>query len=186
MRNDEKPTIVSFKQLKKELKEFTEKTLHAKFRWTTVEKWIMEILRERVEDIVMGALGYEWDDHYCGTRGKWKMKDNFREDKYGIPKILEQMATHYVTQCLPELQAEKAEAIKAKVLSHANRRDIIKTFSYAFDKILDEKIQEWVNENAAQQIDEIFDRHGSEFLEEIKLKHKLTMDSLQILSGDAE
>jgi hypothetical protein len=184
MRNDEKPTIVSFKQLKKELKEFTETTLHAKFRWTTVEKWIMEILRERVEDIVMGALGYEWDEHYSGTRGKWKMKDHFNEAKVGIPKVLEQMATHYVTQYLPELHAEKAEAIKAKVLSSANRRAIIKEFEYTFDKKLREKIEEWVTEHAEQEIDLVFETHGEEFLKEIKLKHKLTMDSLQILSGE--
>jgi len=179
-----KKSIVSLKQLKKELQTFTEKVLHEQFRWATVEGWILDILRDRVEDIVMCALGYEWDDNCHNLKGRWQLKDH--GDKISIMKILEQMANVLVEQHLPGLIAEKAEAITAKVLSPSNRRNIGKRFEYEFDKILHAKINDWVNEHAAQQIEAIFETHGEEFLKEIKLKHRLTMDSLQLLSGDAD
>lgn len=184
MRNqyDEDKAVTSLKQLKKELQAFTEKTLHEKFRWTTVENWIMEILRKNVEDIVMSALGYKFEDSF--GRGRWELKDC--GERRGVQKVIGDMAGVLVAEHLPALIEARKKAINEKLLSPANRKKIAENFGYTFDKMVREKMEEWVTAHTAQQIEEIFERHGEGFLENIKLKRKLTMESLALLGGDGD
>ena len=172
------PAISSLKQFKKKLQDHVEALLHEKFRWSTVEKWVMDILRERVEDIIMGGLGYDWESGFSG-KGHWVLKDH--DDKIGVPQILLKMATTLAAKYIPQLIKEREEALVAKFLSPANRNAIVKTFGYEFDKILREAMDEWVKKHATTQVEELFDKYGEELLKEVKLKHKLTMDSIELI-----
>ena len=139
------PAISSLKQFKKKLQDHVEELLHEKFRWATVEKWVMDLLHERVEDIVMGALGYSWDDGF-GSKGHWVLEDH--DGKIGIPGILLKMAETLAAKYIPQLIKEREEAVVAKFLSPANRKAIVGTFGYEFDNFLREAMDEWVKKHA--------------------------------------
>ena len=174
--------IVSLKQLKNELQDFTERFLHDKFNWTTVEEWITSILKERVEDIVMGALGYEWDSWH--GREQWKISDCDHGKDKGVLAVIAKMAVHIAEEHIPKLIEARKQKFVEKMLSPASVRQIFERFEYKLDSKFAEAMEQWAEDQASLVVEDVFKQHGDKFLEEIKLKRKLTFQSFEILAED--
>ena len=177
-RPDDNPCIKNLTQLKKELQRRVEQVLHDKFTWQTVENWVLEVLKERVTDIVMGALGYRWND------GHWELNGHNKEAS--IPGVVRQLARNLAEEHLPDILSRCKKEVEKKLQSPKRVREYVETYEQAVQDTLDRKIEEWVHENTQLAVDELFDRNCKGFLEEIKIKHKLTMQSLTILAGNEE
>ena len=113
--NKERTKITSLPGLKKELQKFVEEYLHEKFRWATVEDWITEILHERVEDIIMCALGFVWEeDHWHKNCSHWKL-ENSKEGS--VQGVIYDLAKTLTEKHIGPLLEEAQETILKKVLS---------------------------------------------------------------------
>lgn len=177
-----KTKTVSMKQFMVELQERTEAYLHHKFTWVTIETWILTLLKNRVEDIVMAALGYVWEDRH------WRVAHPDRRSS-GLQRVLGEMADVLAAKHVPTyLQAVETTLVN-KVLSPSNIKRMCEHYSDAFQAKLNEAAEDWILTQTTTQLEALMARHEGTFLEAIKLKRKLTMGSIELLAqndGDEE
>ncbi len=169
--------ITTLSHFRDALNTHVENYLHNTFHWTTVERWIDNILKKNVEDIVMTALGYENNSFDRG----WKLRQG-HHDKSGIQTVIQDMAKKHAQELLPGFIEAKQKAIDKRINSATFKKDIVEMYSSTLNTALREAMREWVERHAAPVVAELFDRHGEEYAAQIKLKCPLTMDSILLIA----
>lgn len=177
--------IRTFPQLKKALKEYAEEYLHQRFTWKQASAWIEEMLKEHLEDIVLSALGFEYDDNNWnrGHRG-WKLASHGKER--GIHKVLTEMAEHLADKHLPKLVKKFEPELTKRFDTQKFLKNLAQEYDEAIQTAVWEKLKEWVYEKAQSDVDKLFDAKGEELVEMVKLKHPLTMGALTLVANEDE
>ncbi len=174
---EKEPIVATLRQFKEALKKHTEDYLHKTFRWATVETWIDNILQRKVEDIVMTALGYEKDSFH----GSWKLRRS-SHDKGGIQTVICGLAQKQAQELLPGFIEAKRAAINKKISTATFKKSIVEMYSSTLNDALHAEMKTWVEQNAVPVVKELFDNYTDEYLEQVKLKCPLTMDSLLLIA----
>ena len=159
-----KPNITTLAQLKTALKEFTEDYLQSKFSWSSVEDMIQNILQRNVENIVCAAMGFEKDSFSNG----WKLRYDSKESLHSTIRDIAKMK---VEEVFPGFAAEWNEKL-----------DIRRRYEAEFQDCLHKKIDDWVQEKASLDVENLFALKGEEMLEEVRLKNPLNLNALKELA----
>jgi hypothetical protein len=176
-RDQEKASkIVSLKQFMKDLTDYTEKILHEKFQWNTVEEWILALLKRHVEDIVLAALGYR-REHGRG----WCLDLDKRS---GITNVLYRLATDLAEKHFPKILADAEAKIVKNMLSKNGLSAVVKEYEYRVQMELRDRMAAWAEEHATADVEALFEKNEETLLDAVKLKRKLTMDSLVVIADD--
>lgn len=176
--------IKTLPELKKKLHEFTEQYLHQVFTWETVKEWIEEILKVRVKDITMAALGYEWGDHWYGPSSHWRLSCRPGADKLTIQTVISDIAKMVIEARLPGWIKEHESVLLKAMNAPKTLKAVRDHYDEAFWEELHEKARDWAQEQAKTDVEKLFARGGEEFLKDIKLKVSLKMNDLRLMAED--
>ena len=170
-----KPNITTLAQLKTALKEFTEDYLQSKFSWSSVEDMIQNILQRNVENIVCAAMGFEKDSFSNG----WKLRYDSKESLHSTIRNIAKMK---VEEVFPGFAAEWNEKLDRLLHTKEIKDNIRRRYEAEFQDCLRKKIDDWVQEKASLDVENLFALKGEEMLEEVRLKNPLNLNALKELA----
>lgn len=177
------PVFRTLSDVKKFLNEGVEKILHEKLTWNTLEEIVVDTLHRRIEDVVYSALGFELESGYRGTH--WKLKD-YGDDKFTIPKLIRELAEDVAEKNFKKWVKALLPALDAAFNTRHVQKTIVQQYKEAVNRAMWKRLERFVEEKAAADIEALFDRKAEKFLEEVRLQHPIRLNDIRQLADDPE